>query len=55
MLLTWRAEVVLSELLANFVVEPSEKPVVWNFSGITYPSTSLGNTKGEMWLNVRRL
>ena len=49
------AEIVLSELLANFVFEPSTTPVVWNFSGITFASTSYESRKPELWLTVRRL
>ncbi|TBU52591.1 hypothetical protein BD310DRAFT_831896 [Dichomitus squalens] len=47
-------KVVLSELLGNFVFEPSDRPVFWNISGVTYPSTSIGSTKSELWLNVKR-
>ncbi len=48
-------EVVISELLANFSFELSDKPVYWNLSGITYPSSSLESTKSELWLKVRPL
>ncbi|KAL7277359.1 hypothetical protein ACG7TL_009219 [Trametes sanguinea] len=49
-------KVVLSELLANFAFELStEKPVVWNLAGISYPSTNSESTKGELWLQVRRI
>ncbi|KAI0720735.1 cytochrome P450 [Cerioporus squamosus] len=48
-------KVVISELLANFSFELSEKPVYWNLSGISYPSLSLESTKSELWLRVRRL
>ncbi|RPD56021.1 cytochrome P450 [Lentinus tigrinus ALCF2SS1-6] len=48
-------KVVISELLADFSFELSEKPVFWNLSGITYPSSSLESTKSELWLKVRRL
>ena len=47
---------VLSELLLNFTFELHEtKPVVWNLSGITYPSISPESTKSELWLKVRRV
>ena len=48
-------EVVLSELVANFTFEQSDIPVVWNLSGVTYPSSSVGSTKSELWLKVRRI
>ncbi|KAL1946276.1 hypothetical protein VTO73DRAFT_15403 [Trametes versicolor] len=48
-------KVVISELIANFSFESSDTPVVWNLSGITYPSVSKESTKAEMWLRVRRL
>ena len=54
-LLILLAEVVISELLANFTFELSDEPVFWNLSGITYPSTSLESTKSELWLKVRLL
>lgn len=46
---------MISELIANFSFESSDTPVVWNLSGITYPSVSKESTKAEMWLRVRRL
>ncbi len=48
-------EIVLSELVANFAFELSDTPVVWNMSGITYPSVSVESTKSELWMKVRRL
>ncbi|KAI9063772.1 cytochrome P450 [Trametes sanguinea] len=49
-------KVVLSELLAHFAFELSaEKRVVWNLAGISYPSTCSESTKGELWLQVRKL
>ncbi|KAH9941595.1 cytochrome P450 [Epithele typhae] len=49
-------KIVLIELLANFAFEPSStRPVVWNLSGVAYPSTSVESTKSELWLRVRRL
>nr|BED42983.1 cytochrome P450 monooxygenase [Trametes versicolor] len=44
--------VVLSEMIANFTFAPSEKPVVWNLSGISYPTVSTESTKPELWLKV---
>ncbi len=46
-------EVVLSEMIANFTFAPSDKPVVWNLSGISYPTISTESTKPELWLNLR--
>ncbi|KAI8969791.1 cytochrome P450 [Trametes punicea] len=48
-------KVVMSELLANFTLELSDKPVVWNLSGISYPSVSSESTKGELWLKIKKL
>ncbi|KAI0716435.1 cytochrome P450 [Earliella scabrosa] len=48
-------KVVLSELVANFTFEQSDIPVVWNLSGVTYPSSSVVSTKSELWLKVRRI
>lgn len=53
LMLTLYTEVVLSEMIANFTFAPSEKPVVWNLSGISYPTVSAESTKPELWLNVR--
>ncbi|KAI0822980.1 hypothetical protein BC628DRAFT_629785 [Trametes gibbosa] len=47
-----RAEVVLSELLTNFTFELSDRPVVWNLAGISYPSISAESTSVELWLKV---
>lgn len=46
-------EVVLSEMLANFTFELSERPVVWNLAGILYPTVGMESTKQELWLKVR--
>ncbi|KAI0350833.1 cytochrome P450 [Trametes cingulata] len=48
-------KVVLAELLTHFSFELSEKPIVWNLSGIAYPSTSEESSKPELWLKVRKL
>ncbi|CDO70510.1 hypothetical protein BN946_scf184569.g53 [Trametes cinnabarina] len=49
-------KVVLSELLSNYAFELStEKPIIWNLAGISYPSTSPDSTKGELWLKVQKL
>ncbi|KAL1946273.1 hypothetical protein VTO73DRAFT_15400 [Trametes versicolor] len=48
-------KVVLSEMLANFTFELSEKPVVWNLAGISYPTVSTESTKQELWLKVKRV
>lgn len=42
-LLTYRpmtSEVVLCQLLTKFTFAPSAKPVVWNLSGIIFPSVA---------------
>ncbi|OJT02968.1 Cytochrome P450 6a2 [Trametes pubescens] len=46
-------KVVLSEMIANFTFASSDKPVVWNLSGISYPTISTESTKPELWLNLR--
>lgn len=48
-------EVVLSEMLANFTFELSERPVVWNIAGVAYPTVSTASTKQELWLRVRKV
>ncbi|KAH9852154.1 cytochrome P450 [Lenzites betulinus] len=48
-------KVVLSELLTNFSFELSDKPVVWNLAGLSYPSVSAESTKAELWLKVKEL
>ncbi|KAI0367643.1 cytochrome P450 [Pilatotrama ljubarskyi] len=45
-------KVVLSNLLANFTFELSEKPIHWHMSGITFPSAGKDSLKPEMWLRV---
>lgn len=53
LMLTFNTEVVLSEMIANFTFAPFEKPVVWNLSGISYPTVSTESMKPELWLTVR--
>ncbi|PIL30684.1 cytochrome P450 [Ganoderma sinense ZZ0214-1] len=45
-------KVVLCLLLSRFKFELSEKPFVWNFAGISYPSASYASSKPEMVLEV---
>lgn len=45
---------MISELITNFSFESSDTPVVWNLSGISYPSVSKDSAKAELWLRVRR-
>ncbi|KAI0713881.1 cytochrome P450 [Earliella scabrosa] len=45
-------KVVLSALVASFKFEPSDKPIVWRFAGITYPAASKDSAKPEMFLKV---
>ncbi|KAI0349753.1 cytochrome P450 [Trametes cingulata] len=48
-------KIVLSLLLANFTFELSpDKPVVWNHSGVIYPSAGQHSSKPEMWLKVAK-
>ncbi|KAL1946289.1 hypothetical protein VTO73DRAFT_15416 [Trametes versicolor] len=49
------AEVVLSEMLANFTFELSERPAVWNLAGVSYPTASTESTKQELWLKVKKV
>lgn len=42
-------------MIANFTFAPSEKPVVWNLSGISYPTINKESTKPELWLTVRAI
>ena len=46
------AEVVLYTLINSFKFELSDRPIVWNFAGISYPAISRQNIKSEMYLNV---
>ena len=39
-------------LLSGFKFELSEKPLVWNFAGISYPSAGYESSKPEMVLKV---
>lgn len=48
-------EVVLSEMLANFTFELSERPAVWNLAGVSYPTASTESTKQELWLKVKKV
>ncbi len=34
------AEVVLCQLLTKFTFAPSAKPIVWNLSGISFPTVA---------------
>ncbi|KAI1782200.1 cytochrome P450 [Ganoderma leucocontextum] len=45
-------KVVLCMLLSSFKFELSDKPFVWNFAGISYPSASHASLKPEMVLKV---
>lgn len=40
-------------MIANFTFSLSDKPVIWNFAGISYPTVSTESTKTELWLEVR--
>ena len=45
-------EVVLALLLSHFVFELSDKPIVWNISGIRFPTVGVDGTKPELPLRV---
>ena len=45
-------EIVLATLVSHYEFELSETPIVWNFGGIAYPSTSQGSSKAEMIMKV---
>ena len=43
---------MLALLLSHFVIELSDKPVVWNISGIRFPTVGVDGTKPELPLKV---
>ena len=45
-------EIVLSMLISNFKFELPEKPITWNFAGISYPTMGYTSTKPEMLLKL---
>ena len=45
-------EVVLATLVSNFEFGLSNKPIVWNFAGVAYPTTNHESSKPEMTLKV---
>ncbi|KAI0754390.1 cytochrome P450 [Daedaleopsis nitida] len=45
-------KVVLSLLVSNFVFELSDKPIVWNISGIRFPTVGVNGKKPELPLRV---
>ncbi|CDO70522.1 hypothetical protein BN946_scf184569.g65 [Trametes cinnabarina] len=47
-------KVILASLLTNFTFELSNKPIHWNISAITFPSTGKDSLKPEMGLKVGR-
>ena len=42
----------MSALLANFEFELSDKPIVWNISGIRFPTVGVNGKKPELPLKV---
>ena len=42
-------------LLSAFKFELTEKPIAWNSSAVTYPTTGEENTRPEMFLKVSRI
>lgn len=49
------AEAVLAMLLTSFSFELPEQKIVWNMSGIVYPSVDKPSAKAEMPLKVSKL
>ena len=49
------AEIVLSVLLTAFRFELTDKPVVWNFSIVEYPTMGERSTKPELLLKSTSL
>ncbi|KAI1798370.1 hypothetical protein LXA43DRAFT_1088480 [Ganoderma leucocontextum] len=47
-------ETVLSLLLSNFQFSRCDKPVFWNHSGVSYPSTGLNSAHPELWMRVSK-
>ena len=45
-------EIVLATLVSNFEFGLSNKPIVWNFAGVAYPTTNHESSKPEMTLKV---
>ena len=45
-------EVVLSVLISNFTFELPEQPIVWNVSGVWYPSAEKERAKPQLPLKV---
>ncbi|KAI0737451.1 cytochrome P450 [Daedaleopsis nitida] len=48
-------KVMLAVLLTSFCFEMSDKPIVWNYAGVAYPTIGKTSTKPEMPLRVSRL
>ncbi|KAH9941813.1 cytochrome P450 [Epithele typhae] len=47
-------KVILALLLSHFVFELSDKPIVWNISGIRFPTVGVHGVKPELPLKVSR-
>ena len=45
-------EVILALLVSHFVFELSDKEIVWNISGIRFPTVGKDGAKPELPLNV---
>ena len=43
---------MLALLLSHFVFELSDKPIVWNISGIRFPTVGIDGAKPELPLKV---
>ncbi|RPD55321.1 cytochrome P450 [Lentinus tigrinus ALCF2SS1-7] len=45
-------KVVLSTLISAFKFERSDTPIIWNFAGIAFPTSTKGSLRPEMYLKV---
>ncbi|RDX41926.1 cytochrome P450 [Lentinus brumalis] len=45
-------KVVLSTLISTFKFERSDTPIIWNFAGISFPTSTKGSVRPEMYLKV---
>ena len=46
------AEIVLAILVSSFHFDLGEKPIYWNFGGVSFPTSSRNGDKPEMFLSV---
>lgn len=48
-------EVVLAALSANFVLEKSDKMIVWNLAGVSYPTVGNDSKQSQLPIKMRIL